>query len=124
LVDAPTLFRPGVIPVTELEALIGPIAQGATPTDGGHASPGMHARHYRPQSPLYLWTPGDTLPVGDGRLLRVGIEMPADPLRYAAVLYETLHRLDAERPSWIAVELPPDKPEWSGVLDRLRRAAA
>ncbi len=38
-------------------------------------------------------------------------------------LYETLHRLDAQHPDWIAVERPPDTPEWAGVLDRLRRAA-
>ena len=49
--------------------------------------------------------------------------MPADPREYAAVLYETLHRLDAQRLDWIAVERPPETPEWAGVLDRLRRAA-
>ena len=49
--------------------------------------------------------------------------MPADPREYAAALYETLHRLDERKPDWIAVERPPDTPEWAGVLDRLRRAA-
>jgi hypothetical protein len=38
-------------------------------------------------------------------------------------LYETLHRLDAQHLTGIAVERPPDTPEWAGVLDRLRRAA-
>jgi L-threonylcarbamoyladenylate synthase len=118
------LLRPGVIPLRDLEAVVGPIEIVTSAGEGGHASPGMHARHYRPQSPLYLWTPGDTLPVGSGVMLRLGIEMPADPLQYAAALYGTLHRLDAERPAWIAVEMPPDQPEWQGVLDRLRRAAA
>ncbi len=36
--------------------------------------------------------------------------MPADPRAYAAALYETLHRLDAEGLDWIAVEPPPDAP--------------
>jgi L-threonylcarbamoyladenylate synthase len=49
--------------------------------------------------------------------------MPADPQAYAAVLYETLHRLDAQSLDWIAIEPPPDIPEWAGILDRLRRAA-
>ena len=49
--------------------------------------------------------------------------MPADPLDYAAVLYETLHRLDAQHLDWIAVERPPETPEWAGVVDRLRRAS-
>jgi L-threonylcarbamoyladenylate synthase len=49
--------------------------------------------------------------------------MPADPREYASVLYRTLHRLDTEGLDWIAVETPPDTPEWAGVADRLKRAA-
>jgi L-threonylcarbamoyladenylate synthase len=121
LVDAPTLLRPGVIPITELESLIGPIVRAAAPVEGAHASPGMHARHYRPATPLYL----DTVPrKGKGIVLRLGKEMPADPQSYAAALYETLHRLDTQSLDWIAIEPPPDTPEWAGILDRLRRAAS
>ncbi len=123
LAGPPTLLRPGVIPLPDLEAVVGPVAIAADPVGGGHASPGMHARHYRPQAPLYLLHRGDAPPEGAGVLLRLGREMPAGPLEYAAVLYETLHRLDAQHPAWIAMELPPATPEWSGVLDRLRRAA-
>jgi L-threonylcarbamoyladenylate synthase len=121
LVEAPTLLRPGVIPITELEALIGPILQGAAPVEGAHAAPGMHARHYRPVTPLYL----DTVHrAGKGVVLRLGAEMPAEPRAYAAALYETLHRLDAQSLDWIAIEPPPDTPEWAGIRDRLRHAAA
>ncbi len=121
LVGAPVLLRPGLIPITELESLIGPILQSATPTEGSHAAPGMHARHYRPVTPLYL----DTVRrEGKGVVLRIGHEMPADPGAYAAALYETLHRLDGQSLAWIAVEPPPDTPEWAGILDRLRHAAA
>jgi L-threonylcarbamoyladenylate synthase len=56
-------------------------------------------------------------------LLRIGHEMPTDARAYAAALYETLHRLDKRQLDWIAVESPPDSPEWAGVLDRLKRAA-
>ncbi len=52
------------------------------------------------------------------------IQMPSDPASYAAALYETLHRLDDEGFDWIAVELPPDEPEWAGIIDRLRRASS
>jgi L-threonylcarbamoyladenylate synthase len=31
--------------------------------------------------------------------------------------------VDAEGWEWIAVERPPETPEWAGVLDRLKRAA-
>jgi len=121
LVGAPTLLRPGVISTSELEALIGPILQGSAPAGGAHAAPGMHARHYRPATPLYL----DTVQrEGKGVVLRMGREMPVDPRTYAAVLYETLHRLDTLSLDWIALEPPPDTPEWAGILDRLRRATA
>jgi L-threonylcarbamoyladenylate synthase len=127
LVGAPLLLRPGVIPLPEIEALIGPVETAAPPdpegTPGAHASPGMTPRHYRPATPLYLLDPGERPPEGRGAWLRIGREMPANALEYAAVLYDTLHRLDAEGLDWIAVERPPETPEWAGVLDRLRRAA-
>jgi L-threonylcarbamoyladenylate synthase len=117
--DVPELLRAGVIPLPEIEALIGQVRLARTP-HGAHASPGMHARHYRPRTPLYL---GTSPLEGRGAWLRLGQEMPAEPRAYAAALYETLHRLDEQGLDWIAVECPPDTPEWAGVLDRLRRAA-
>ncbi|HKE21919.1 MAG TPA: L-threonylcarbamoyladenylate synthase [Bryobacteraceae bacterium] len=124
LVDQPLLLRPGVIPLPEIEKLIGRVRVATTPDTGAHASPGMHARHYRPRTPLYLLSAGEPPPQGHGKRLRIGREMPADPLAYAAALYETLHRLDTQGFDWIAVERPPETAEWAGVLDRLRRAGS
>jgi L-threonylcarbamoyladenylate synthase len=128
--EHPVLLRPGVIPITEIENLIGPVEIGGpAPRLGGHASPGLHLRHYQPRTPLLLLRAGDPAPEGRGRWLWLereqagGIPMPADPRAYAAALYGTLHRLDEEGLDWIAVERPPDAPEWAGVLDRLTRAA-
>ncbi|HMD71678.1 MAG TPA: L-threonylcarbamoyladenylate synthase [Bryobacteraceae bacterium] len=123
LVDAPLLLRPGVIPLPEIVALIGPVEVAGAP-GGAHASPGMHPRHYCPATPLYLLARGEAPPDGRGAWLRMGREMPGEPRAYAAALYDTLHRLDARQLDWIAVEAPPDAPEWAGVLDRLRRAAS
>ena len=123
LAGHPMLLRPGVIPLPELEALIGPIAVATEPVEGAHASPGMHERHYRPQTPIYLLKPGGQTPHGRGAWLRIGREMPRDPREYAAALYAALHQLDQQGLGWIAVERPPATPEWAGVLDRLRRAA-
>ena len=118
-VGPPMLLRPGVISLPEMEALIGPIRVASAPAEGAHASPGMHERHYRPRTTLVLLRDGEALPAGRG----IRAEMPADAREYAAVLYETLHRLDAEGLDWIAIDEPPDAPEWAGVRDRLRRAA-
>jgi L-threonylcarbamoyladenylate synthase len=117
------LLRPGVIPLPEIESLIGPvrIAEGAGAV--AHSSPGMHPQHYRPRTPLVLLAVGDPSPAGRGEWLRLGREMPSEPAAYAAILYAALHRLDAEGLDWIAVERPPDAPAWAGVLDRLTRAA-
>jgi L-threonylcarbamoyladenylate synthase len=119
LVGEPALLRPGVIPLPEIEALIGPV-KVVEWMEGAHASPGMHERHYRPSTPLYVLGPGDELPGGRGRVL----DMPADAREYAAALYAELHRADREGWEWIAVARPPDTPEWAGVRDRLKRAAA
>lgn len=121
LVDRPRLLRPGVISLPEIEALIGEVdGVSAAPDAGPHESPGQHVRHYRPRTPVYL----DRAPAeGKGVWLRIGEEMPSDPKTYATLLYVTLHEIDRQNLDWIAIERPPDTPEWAGVLDRLQRAA-
>src|ERR1700690_4266065 len=119
----PLLLRPGVIPLPEIESLIGPV-RIAGAAAGPHASPGLHPQHYRPRTPLVLLAAGDHAPVGRGEWLRLGREMPAEPGAYAAMLYAALHRLDAQGLDWIAVERPPGTPEGGGGPDRLPRAAS
>lgn len=119
-----TLLRPGMISLGELE--------GATPPHGAaHPSPGMHERHYSPNTRLILVANAAELPGREGAYLwrrssgitSRSIRMPLDAHGYAARLYSVLHELDAENWPWIAVERPPDKPDWAAIHDRLRRAA-
>jgi L-threonylcarbamoyladenylate synthase len=124
----PVLLRPGMISAEQIEAVIGKIEIAGAPPDGAHASPGMHPKHYSPSTPLVLQIPS----TGRGAYLwrtqhadaARSIQMPSDPAAYAAALYETLHCLDDEGFDWIAVELPPDEPAWTGIIDRLRRASS
>ena len=119
------LLRPGMISFAQIEYATA--AAGAA-----HPAPGMHARHYSPRTHLILVGGPEDLPGRDGAYLwwkRSGIvsrsiRMPSDAPRYAARLYSALHEVDRERWPWIAVEAPPASPEWSGIWDRLRRAAA
>ena len=127
--EHPVLLRPGVIPLTEIEALIGEVEVASVAVrEGAHPSPGMHVRHYQPRTPLLLLRPGEPTPDGRGVWLWLTLEqpggrrMPEDPRAYAAILYETLHELDDAGLDWIAVERPPEAVEWAGVLDRLTRA--
>jgi L-threonylcarbamoyladenylate synthase len=130
--ERPVLLRAGMVSQAEIEALIGPVATaGAVDDAAAHSSPGMHKRHYSPRTRLILVENGALPALGRGAYLWIGhnaaaakrVAMPGDAAGYAAVLYDTLHRLDAEHWDWIAVEKPPADPEWAAVTDRLRRAA-
>ena len=131
---APRLLRPGAISRAEIEALIGPVVLAGRIEDEGsaHASPGRHARHYSPRTPLLLVAGGVLPRSGRGAYLWIRnpaaadscIHMPDDASAYASVLYDTLHREDVKGWDWIAVEIPPDSPDWLGVRDRLGRASA
>lgn len=110
----PVLLRPGMISQEEIEALIGAVELPGE-LSGAHPSPGMHARHYSPRTPLYLGAPPAE---GRGKV----VELPSEPFAYAAALYATLHRLDLEGWDWLAIEMPPDTPQWAGIRDRLSRA--
>ena len=127
----PLLLRPGMISQPEVEQIVGPMRVVSDAGSGPHPSPGMHARHYSPRTPLLLLD-GAALPPGRGALLWIAtplacaraIRMPAEPDAYAARIYEVLHQLDAEGLDWIAVERPPSATMWAGIADRLERAAA
>jgi L-threonylcarbamoyladenylate synthase len=114
------LLRPGMVSKADIEAVIGPVKTLASDSEGAHASPGLHARHYSPKTPLILIDRDQPLPAGRG----IHLAMPADPGDYAAVLYERLHAADAQGWDWIAIERPPAGDEWAAIRDRLERASA
>src|ERR1700674_2403815 len=130
----PILLRPGGISRTELETIVGPVAFAQEAQAGAHPSPGMHPRHYSPRTPLLLVKDRKLPDQGQGVYLQhqhlpsresvQTIQMPEAAPDYAAALYEILHQADAGKYNWIAVDLPPNTPEWEAVHDRLRRAAS
>lgn len=128
----PTIWRPGGVARSEIEALVGPVLVATHTKTQAHASPGMHEKHYSPRTRLVMSKNGEVPQAGRGVYLRISrdpqsacevIYMPGDPRRYAAELYRTLHDLDARKFDWIVAESPPSNAEWEAVLDRLRRAS-
>jgi L-threonylcarbamoyladenylate synthase len=49
--------------------------------------------------------------------------IPHDAEAFARAIYGELHSCDDAGAQAIVVEGPPDLPEWTGISDRLRRAA-
>ena len=115
----------------EIEALIGPVELAPPIEHGPQSAPGRRRVHYSPHTPMLLVNGDTPLPAGRGIYLWLSrprqnircLAMPQNAAAYASILYETLHRLDGEGWEWIAVESPPQAPEWAAVADRLRRAA-
>jgi L-threonylcarbamoyladenylate synthase len=134
----PRILRPGRISRTAIEGVIGLVRAG-----GDASSPrasGTLEAHYAPRTPMLLLSRGPLLREAreqsalgkrPGLLLlgalpddAAGRALPALPDAYAQGLYASLRALDAEGHQVLLVERPPDAPEWTAVLDRLRRATA
>ena len=143
----PRVLRPGMISSTAIARAAGSVETGPSPADDGAPlpSPGLLRRHYAPDAHVCLFERGGreqamrdaATSIRAGR--RVGamlirsagapafttlMMMPEDPDGYARALYAALHDVDDSGCEELFIELPPDSPEWTGVLDRLRRAAA
>lgn len=143
--DPPSLLRPGVITLAELEAVLGAITPaavvGAPDRETPLRSPGMLERHYSPDAELVVVADAAAAAAAaararaDGR--RVGavvmrdlpaeadqvVALPADARGYARLFYAALHTLDEAGCDVVLVEAVPEADEWHGVRDRLRRAA-
>jgi L-threonylcarbamoyladenylate synthase len=139
---APVLLRPGVLTRAQIEAAGGERLRlphevaGAAPRASGtlqaHYAPAakvrlMDARSL--QTALDLLGPDAAgIAIYARSALRSGAllvrRMPDDAAETARQLFAVLREFDAAGAKLIWVETPPETPEWEGVQDRLRRAAA
>lgn len=140
----PRILRPGPITAGELQHVLGGlrvrevVGDSAATDDRPLPSPGMMAVHYAPRTPAYRLEDATRLPEiewSEGMALVVVGEhdtagLPSwlstfvleDPVAAARGLYATLHECDRLGLSRILVVLPPDRPEWRAIRDRLQRA--
>jgi len=148
LMDSPPrILRPGMIHAESLAAVCGQVQNLESAVQGlDLRSPGLLKKHYSPRAKLILldWRDDAELQrhLANRRLTTAHCQIiahskipsdksfagvsviPHDAEAFARALYAELHRCDEAGAEIIIVESPPDLPEWSGITDRLRRAAA
>ena len=136
--SGPALLRPGQISAEQIAQVIG-IWPGLGGTDAPRVS-GALASHYAPRTPVVLLE-RDALAAALARLAAAGrraalivtdaalaagnahLTLAGQPEGYAQRLYAALREMDAVGADVIIVEMPPQDAAWTGVNDRLRRAA-
>jgi L-threonylcarbamoyladenylate synthase len=147
-VSPPRVLRPGMIHAESLAAVCGAIQNSRFKIiqDSTLRSPGLLEKHYSPKAKLLVLNWRDDaelkfkvqhskfkiencfviahtrIPAGEN-FADVCV-MPHDAEAFARALYAELHRCDAAGAKLIIVEATPETSEWSGIADRLRRAAA
>ena len=147
----PVLLRPGVLTCAQLESACGQpvLDKDAQSAVAAPRASGTLESHYAPNArvrlmdALALQAELDTLDADTkGPAARPGTvavyarsplhwrattlrrQMPGDAAAAAQQLFAVLRELDALGVSQIWVQAPPEAPEWDGVRDRLKRAAA
>jgi L-threonylcarbamoyladenylate synthase len=146
-VSPPKILRPGMIHAESLTAVGGEIQISNSEFKiSDLRSPGLLKKHYSPKAKLLVlnWRDDAELKfkiqnskfkiencfivahtrIPAGKYFADVSVMPHDAEAFARALYAELHRCDAAGAELIVVEAPPDLAEWSGIADRLRRAAA
>lgn len=129
------LLRLGMIAEADIAAVAGKPAtarKGIVPK-----APGQHRLHYSPTTPIRLFdTKADLLAfsetymhsaallIGEGEIAHgPTYHLANNPDEAAEHLYETLHKMDALKLELLLIEMPPNKPEWFAIRDRLSRAS-
>lgn len=127
LIDGPTLFRSGGIPLEALEAALGhKLTEDTSPNT--LLAPGQMTSHYAPGAKVRLnattWNDGE-LRLGFGDFdCDLNLSRAGDLVEAAANLFHHLHALDENDGETIAVSPIPDHGLGAAINDRLQRAAA
>jgi L-threonylcarbamoyladenylate synthase len=140
----PVLLRPGMLTPAEIEAACGePLALPADLDQAAPRASGTLESHYAPRARVRLMdaaalqaaldvlgADADAIAVWSRAVLQTRSSrvlrrrMPDDATEVARQLFAVLRDFDAQGVQLIWVETLPESPQWDGVRDRLRRAAA
>jgi L-threonylcarbamoyladenylate synthase len=138
----PVLLRPGHISLDAIAAVIdqtpsAPLLHSADPT--APRASGTLESHYAPHTPVAMQDSAQLrqtlsalaaagrkvalIHYSDMPPTHAALRVPATPDGFAHALYAALRTMDGHGADLILVEAPPSDGAWSGVNDRLRRAA-
>jgi L-threonylcarbamoyladenylate synthase len=144
--EPPTLYRPGVLSVEQLEAIVGRVHVYQAPREASSPeslpSPGVDVRHYAPRAPITLVDSRESLlrtAALEGAGTKVGVLLPEgwvappgakvfawgaweDTSALAHNLYAGLRWLDEQRVDMMLVPLPPHGADTAALRDRLVKA--
>jgi L-threonylcarbamoyladenylate synthase len=146
--EKPTILRFGAITREQVERLIGPVAAHTSTADKPLA-PGMKYRHYSPETPLEIVTPGDLAAAWKRAKAETGKADPArgrvgwlvssesglsgpdvvvvasrmDAESWANRIFSLLRDVDGLGYERIVVEAIPETGLGAAVMERLRKAA-
>ena len=128
------LLRPGPLSIPNIKKLSGVTVISAKSKKSPRVSGNLKS-HYAPRTTVKLFAKNIISKSNNTAVLAIKnkftkqyenslfINMPKDPATYAKILYAVLRELDVLKLSAIYIELPPNKPEWAAIRDRLLRAA-
>lgn len=124
--NPPRLLRPGPLSIAKIQKLSRVKITSAKSKKSPRVSGSLRS-HYAPRTMVKLFTGKFNSLHKNVAVVsltaNLGTVMPNNPVKYAKKLYSTLRELDKQSFKTIYIELPPNKPEWGAVRDRLMRAA-
>jgi L-threonylcarbamoyladenylate synthase len=144
--EPPTLYRPGILSVEQLAAVVGRVHVYRAPREDTSPeslpSPGVDVRHYAPRAPITLVDSRESLlrtAALESPGTKVGVLLPQDwpappgatifawgewedPAALAHNLYAGLRWLDGQAVEMILCPLPPHVPDYAALRDRLVKA--
>ena len=141
--ETPRILRPGMLSAAEISEVIGTVAVGSVSQNSNVRVPGSLKSHYSPTTPMHLVASHTFFAFIQDKLREaqsvavISFEPPVegftkdkwktmsrDPYQFAREIYGCLRELDRSDTQLIVVESPPTADLiWSGIQDRLTRAA-
>lgn len=129
------ILRPGLITALEISSIAG-VECFSTPSK--LKVPGTDKKHYSPKTKTYYFDAVSAnylmeytsnlnsivLSIDNKFNVDNVIQLPNFPAKYAQVFYETLISCDAQSYDAIFIELPPSTAQWSGIVDKIKRAGS